>query len=109
MEEPMANKPIRVLLVDDDEDDYLLTRETLSSVNGWTFHVDWVATYDAGLEAIARNEHQVYLLDYRLGPRTGLDLMREALGKGYRRPMILLTGQGDRDVDLEAMQARAAD
>ena len=35
--------------------------------------------------------------------------MREALAGGCRAPLILLTGQGDREVDLEAMKAGAAD
>lgn len=105
----MPDKAIRVLLVDDDEEDGLVTRELLRSVPGRTFHLDWVATYAAGLEAIARNAHDVYLLDYRLGPTSGLDLLREAVRRGSRAPMILLTGQGDLDVDLEAMQAGAAD
>ncbi len=105
----MDSKPIRVLLVDDDEEDYLVTWQLLSSVAGRKFHVDWVATYEAGLRSLMSGLHDVALLDYRLGPRCGLDLLREALQAGVRLPMILLTGQGDREVDLEAMQAGAAD
>jgi two-component sensor histidine kinase len=105
----MDTKPIRVLLVDDDEDDYLITKELLASVAGKPFRLDWLASYDAGLQAIARNEHDVCLLDFRLGARSGLELLREAIANGSRAPMILLTGQGDREVDLEAMQAGAAD
>jgi two-component sensor histidine kinase len=105
----MENKPIRVLLVDDDDEDFLVTRELLSRVAGRSFQVEWAANYEAGLEAITRNQHDVYLLDYRLGAKTGLDLLRDAIAAGSRAPMILLTGQGDREVDLEAMQAGAAD
>src|SRR5262249_32986269 len=105
----MADKPIRVLLVDDDEEDCFVTRELLRSVPGRFFQIDWAADYTAGLEAILRNDHDVCLLDYRLGPSCGLNLLREAVHKGARAPMILLTGQGDRDVDLQAMQAGAAD
>ena len=106
---PDDSSPIRVLLVDDDRDDYLLTRELLEEIPGGGFQFDWVSTYDDGLEAIRRCEHDVYLIDYRLGAQTGLDLLREAQEKGCFGPMILLTGQGELEVDQAAMRARAAD
>jgi two-component sensor histidine kinase/CheY-like chemotaxis protein len=105
----MADEPVRVLLVEDDADDYVLTRDLLAEVRGTRFNLEWLASYDAGLEAIRRGQHDVYLLDYRLGERNGLELLREAIQGGSRAPMILLTGQGDREIDLEAMRAGAAD
>lgn len=105
----MDDRQLRVLLVDDDEDDYIMTRDLLSDVKGKSIDLDWVSTYDEAIEAIGRNSHEVYLLDYRLGVRTGLELMRESIENGCRAPMILLTGQGDHRVDLEAMKAGAAD
>jgi two-component sensor histidine kinase/CheY-like chemotaxis protein len=99
---------LRVLLVEDDADDYTLTRDLLGD-SGRRFQLDWVSTYDAGLEAIRRQEHDVYLLDYRLGERDGLELLRDAVAAGARGPMILLTGQGGREIDLQAMRAGAAD
>lgn len=65
---------VRVLLVEDDEDDYVLTRELLSEVRGARFELEWAPTYEAALDAIARGEHDVYLFDYRLGGRTGVEL-----------------------------------
>jgi len=67
-----TSRPIRVLLVDDDEDDYVLTREMFAGVAGKRFHLDWVSNYDDALEAIARSGHDVYLIDYRLGAKTGI-------------------------------------
>ena len=105
----MDDRRLRVLLVDDDEDDYIMTRDLLSDVQGTRIDIDWVSTYDEAIEAIGRNSHEVYLLDYRLGGRTGLELMRESLKNGCKAPMILLTGQGDHEVDMEAMKAGASD
>src|SRR5215203_684250 len=98
---------LRVLLVEDDEDDYVIIRDLLSEME--RFELEWVTDYEDALKAIKRAEHDVCLLDYRLGERSGLELLREASGRGYKAPIILLTGQGDREVDLEAMQAGAAD
>ena len=68
----MNGPPIRVLLIEDDEDDYVLTRDLLSEIKGAPFHLDWVKDYDAALAVMTANRHDVYLLDYRLGARNGL-------------------------------------
>jgi len=104
------SRPIRVLLVDDDEEHYLISRDLLHDVeSGPGFRLEWVARYEDALAAVKRAEHDVYLLDYRLGDRDGLELLREARQLGCGAPMILLTGQGDREVDLQAMAAGATD
>ena len=105
----MGDHKLRILLVDDDEDDHVLIRALLSDVRADEFELEWVAAYDAGLEAIARQEHDVYLLDYRLGERDGLELLGEAIERGCKKPMIFLTGQGDYEIDMEAMRIGAAD
>jgi two-component system sensor histidine kinase/response regulator len=105
----MDDHAIRVLLVDDDEDDALLTRELLAEIEGQRFALDWVATAEAALGALGHQPYAVGLIDYRLGAHTGLDLIRAARAQGCTTPMILLTGQGDHAIDLEAMQAGAAD
>ena len=105
----MLNSPIRVLLVDDDEDDYILTRSLLLDIKGEFFQIDWVLSYDVALSQIVQRHHDVYLIDYRLGGYSGLDLLHEAITHHCEAPIILLTGQGDQDVDIAAMQAGAAD
>lgn len=101
--------PVRVLLVDDDEDEYIITRRIISEIVGRKHLLDWVSTYEEALKVISENRHDIYLIDYRLDERTGLDLLREVVSQGCRSPMILLTGQEDRAVDLEAMKAGAWD
>lgn len=112
----MVDRQLRILLIDDDEDDYIITRDLLSDLNEQAagikdseFKIEWVATYEAGLAAIAQGRHDVYLIDFRLGGYSGLELLQEAIAQGCSAPLILLTGQGDRIVDMEAMKAGAAD
>lgn len=100
---------IRVLLVEDDEDDYILTRGLFSEMKGRRFQVDWFKSYQLGLDAMIRNQHDVCLIDYRLGAKNGIELLQEALSRGCQAPIILLTGLGEHTVDLEAMKAGAAD
>jgi PAS domain S-box-containing protein len=103
----MGQQPVKVLLVDDDEDDYLLTREHLSEIGGVA--LDWKSSYDEGIKAICEGEYDLCLLDYRLGVRTGLDLLKEAKEQHCHLPIILLTGQGEREIDVQAMELGAAD
>lgn len=105
----MTTEIVKVLLVEDDEDDYLITRNLLRMVETPRFVLDWVQTYDAGLAALTKNQHDVCMLDYGLGACTGLNLLREAMAGGCRVPIIMLTGQEDHTVDVEATQIGATD
>ena len=98
-----------MLLVEDDEDDYVLTRELLADSRRSEFQLDWISDFNEALDAICRFDHDLYLVDYRLGEYDGLELLRRAKELGCNAPLILLTGQGDGDVDVAAMKAGAAD
>lgn len=109
MTKPEAAPAVRVLLIDDDENVHPFISHLLSKVVGKKFSVAWACDYDEGLEAIARHEHDVCLLDYKLGERSGLDLLRHAVDEGIQAPIIMLTGAADPVVDLEATQLGASD
>lgn len=101
--------PIAVLLVEDDEDDAFITRDLLSRQNRVQFRVDWRPDYDSALLSIREERHDVYLIDYRLGAHTGLELIREGFASRPRAPVIMLTGQTDYEIDLEAAAAGVTD
>ncbi|MGM3306430.1 response regulator [Anabaena sp. WFMT] len=105
----MNDRSIKVLLIDDDEDDYILTRDWFSEFQVAACELEWVNSYQVARKAIAQHQHDIYLVDYRLGVHNGLELLREAIDNGSTSPFILLTGQGDREIDLEAMKAGAVD
>ena len=105
----MKNETIKVLLIEDDEDDYILTRELLADVKSSKYALDWAASYEEGLQVAKCGIHHVCLVDYRLGELSGLQLIREARDFGLTTPMILLTGQGNHEVDVEAAAAGATD
>ena len=104
----MAAAPLRILLVEDDEDDYLITRDLLFEIAAVQYDIRWEKTYGDGLAAIGQNAHDVALIDYRLGGESGIDIIREAVRLGSPAPTILLTGAGDRAIDMAAMEAGAA-
>ncbi|MFY9221165.1 MAG: response regulator [Blastocatellia bacterium] len=106
----MNKEIVKVLLIEDDEDDYLITRELLSEIKGTKFLLDWVMTYKTAQEAISQNNHDIYLVDYRLGESNGLDLIKEYISKEeYLSPFILLTGQNEYEIDVDAMKIGASD
>lgn len=104
-----SDAPTRVLLVDDDPDEFVVVRDLLAEAGLGAWGLDWVAGWDEALAAMIAGHHDAYLVDYRLGARDGIDLLREAIARGCRRPIILLTGHGGREVDVRAMEAGAAD
>ena len=111
----MVQKPgleiptIRVLLVDDDEDDYRLTLSVTREITNAKIQLDWQPDFDTALEAICDGVHDVYLIDYRLGQKTGIDLLHALKEKKCSGPIILLTGQGEPEIDRAAQSAGAAD
>lgn len=105
----MPNKPINVLLIDDDEDFYCLFRGQLAEIRSEQYQLSWEYGYEAAAQRMRQNDQDVCLLDYRLGEYTGVDLLRVARAQGFKAPIIFLTGSGDGNVDREAMQAGAVD
>jgi signal transduction histidine kinase len=100
---------IKLLLVEDDEDDFILTRDLLNEIYSDNLELEWVKDYDKAVQRLLSNEHDVCLLDYRLGSHNGIELLRQAREQGSNCPSILLTGQVDLEIDFEAMRAGASD
>jgi diguanylate cyclase (GGDEF)-like protein/PAS domain S-box-containing protein len=105
----LAKESLKLLLVEDDEDDYTLTSAVLREICGVAIAVTWVETFDAALEALQTQSFDVCLSDYHLGKHTGIDLLHATAAQGSTVPIIMLTGQSDRGIDLAAMGAGAAD
>jgi diguanylate cyclase (GGDEF)-like protein len=107
----MDRQRLHVLLIEDDADDHVLVRDLLADLKHVDVDLDWETTYEGGRAALQVGDYDVCLMDYRLGARDGIELLRElgAGGAGSMTPIIFLTGQDSRDLDVEAMEAGAAD
>jgi signal transduction histidine kinase len=100
---------ISVLLIEDDEEDYILLGHLLAEVPSVQYKVTWIQTYEDGLREIGEGNYDVCLLDYDLGLKTGLEILRKVEESPETPPIIVLTGRGDYLVDLQAMEYGAAD
>jgi len=105
----MAQHPVRVLLIDDQESDYLLMQSMLSSIPNQAFHLEWASSHEAGLEAIRRAAPDVCVVDCGIDASDGLELLKNACEAGSKAPVILLTGTSDFQLNGEAIGLGAAD
>lgn len=101
--------PIRILLVEDDEDDFVLTRGLLEEIGQERFDLEWQASFETGARRVQEGSFDVGLFDFRLGAHTGLELLQITRQRDSPFPVILMTGKGDLAIDLEAMRSGAAD
>ena len=100
---------IRALLIDDDEDDYVYIRELVNDIRIEKISVDWEPNIENAKSMMKSGSHDIYLMDYRLGEKNGLELFQEVKELGCKKPVIFLTGYADDEVDKAAMYAGAAD
>ncbi len=100
---------IKVVVVDDDREDYLIVSDYLKNVERGKFATEWISNYESAVQVVKKQEADVYLVDYSLGAKSGIDLMDEVEVTNLLKPIILITGYSDREIDLSAMEHGAAD
>ncbi len=105
----MSSAVKSVLLVEDDEDDYILTSDYLQQVSNYEFDIQWTDSSTEALELLKQNKHDICLLDYQLGSINGLTVLKQAISEGCGIPIIMLTGQSDNQLDNDALDAGAVD
>jgi len=103
------NKLARILLVEDDEDDYVLTSEALQLLDSYQFEILWVTSPQQASEKLSQNDVDICLLDNQLGAKSGLAVLKDAQQRGCLTPIIMLTGQTDATLDKSALDAGAVD
>jgi two-component system, cell cycle response regulator len=100
---------IRVLVIDDDRLQVRLLQAHFKTFRRGTYSLDWSETYEDGLARLLTGGYAACLLDYRLGAKDGLQLIREAVDKGCRTPIVFLTAESSENIDSQALDAGALD
>ncbi len=106
---PPSPKLRKLLLIDDDERQEHLLQLLLAKFRREHFDLEYVSSYEAGLKKLASGNYAVCLLDYHLGERNGLELLREARIAGCDTPVFILTAEDSDELDNAAMEAGAVD
>lgn len=105
----MIASSLRVLVVEDDADDYMIIERLFAGIKDRNFKVERAEDYESGAAALARHAHDVYIFDYRLGSSDGIELIHEARLLKCDAPIIMVTGDYDPAVGQAALVAGATD
>src|SRR5690606_24103413 len=73
------------------------------------FEIDTVSSYKDSLDLMLKKKHDIYILDYYLDQKNGLELLKEAIKSNFKLPVIFLTGRKNSNTDLEALECGAYD
>ncbi|HSI07024.1 MAG: GGDEF domain-containing protein [Rariglobus sp.] len=107
---PPFGAPLRkVLLIEDDRGQARIIEASFNNFVREKFELHWAATYEDGLTSLREGKFDACLLDYQLGPRSGLDLLREIGQLGIDTPVIFVTSETSGSIDEQAMQLGALD
>ncbi|MBM3853896.1 MAG: diguanylate cyclase, partial [Verrucomicrobia bacterium] len=99
----------KILLIDDDRMQFRLTQAHFKQFQTDRYELQWAETYEEGIKKLMSGGFVACLLDYQLGERDGLQLIRDAMAQGCRTPIVFLTAETAERVDIAAMNAGALD
>ena len=97
---------VKVLLVEDDEDDYVIAKHVLSRCQT-RFVVDWARDFEEAMNKVSSRRYDLLLLDHGIGSKSGIDLLKMIREFGILIPAVFLTQRHEREIDMAAMDAGA--
>ena len=68
---PTSDQSIRILIVDDDEDDFFIISDYIRGIHPNRFVLHWCFTYQEALTHMKDHNYDLYFVDYRLGVKIG--------------------------------------
>ncbi len=104
-----ADQKPTILAIDDDPGDVEILRRRLAEIPGMEFEFTHFADPDKAQQELSQRHMDVTFLDFQLGAKTGLEVLKDLRSSGYLGPIIVLTGHGDEHVAAEIMRAGADD
>ncbi|MCJ8312444.1 MAG: EAL domain-containing protein [Saccharospirillaceae bacterium] len=106
----MKSSILNILLIEDDEDDYIIFKEYLHEAVPNQFVLNWVNSVDFAIDEIDKTHFDFFFIDNRLGAGSGLDVISYIVKNIITpAPIVMLTGIDDRDLDLKAIELGADD
>lgn len=100
---------IRVLVVQEEDDDFELIEDLLARAECCLFRLERASGAEAGLARLRTGGFDVGLVDYHLPGCNGISLIRQVRQHGIRTPLVLISGLALPDQEIEAIEAGAAD
>ena len=106
---PASERDLRVLLIEDNPGDALLTQETLNDADGNGFDVTHVTILQDGLRLLYEEVFDAVLLDLSLPDAHGMDTVTQVRCGLPSIPFVVLSGNDDAALALEAVESGAQD
>lgn len=104
-----AVRPLEVVLIEDNAADVLLVEESIRQSELQSFSVVGFPRLSAAMDHIDREGADCVLLDLSLPDAVGMEGVHALLGAFPNLPVVVLTGQDDTSLALEAVSAGADD
>lgn len=105
----MGSQAIKILLIEDNADDAKLIQHQLSKTLKFSFTLQHVIAIHKGLEALQQERFDVVLLDLNLPDGSGISTVDAVSGQATEVPIIVLTGNDNDEVGVEAVKKGAQD
>lgn len=105
----MSQEPIRILLVEDDEDDAFLLQRALTKTAPGQFAISRVGTLDAARRALVSTPFHVVLSDLSLPDSRGFDTFVRIQEADPEVAVVVLTGNDDERLAVRALNEGAQD
>ena len=105
----LTEKPVSILLVEDNPGDRRLIWEMLAETTAMTFNVQYVDRLQAAMEYLDQNIIEVILLDLGLPDSQGLGTLKQVYAQAGNTPIVVLTGLNDETVGVAAVSEGAQD
>ena len=105
----MTDKPVSILLIEDNPGDRRLIREMLAEAGNVAFDVQYADRLQAAMECLGQNGVEVILLDLGLPDSQGLETLRKVYAQASEMPIVVLTGLNDEMVGVQAINEGAQD
>jgi two-component system, cell cycle sensor histidine kinase and response regulator CckA len=100
---------MRVLLIEDSEDDAIFIRELMAEEQGLAFELHWVDRLSRGLTHLASQNVDLVLLDLSLPDAHGLETFTRVQAHAQDVPIVVLTGLDDETLASQAVRQGAQD
>jgi PAS domain S-box-containing protein len=100
---------MKVLLIEDHEGFAVIVREMLHSLRQESISFEWVNGLDKGIERLIQWKPDVILLDLSLPDSRGLHTLSQVRQYAATAPIIVLTGNDDEKLAIEAIGRGAQD